>query len=143
MSREILTVVASPSAEDVLLRIPARRPYAPIVRVAAAALAIRLGMSFAEVDDLRLAMDKAMNMLLDGLEGGHGTAEGDVDSYIDVVFRIAEDRFEFEATRSATAGVSGSAMRLFNETVSDLVDELRVDSDTGVIWLGKALADVR
>ena len=131
--------MASPSAEDVFLRIPARRPFAPIVRVGAAALAIRLGMSFAEIDDLRLVMDKAMLMLLDGLEG----AEEDTDPYIDVVFGIAENRFVFEASRIATAGVSETAMRLFDDTTRDLVDDLRVDPDTGSIWLGKSLADVR
>ena len=72
-----------------------------------------------------------------------GKAAGEADPYIDVVFRIAENRFEFEATRSATGGVSETAVRLFDDTARELVDELRVDVDTGAIWLGKALADVR
>ena len=137
--------MASPNAEGVFLRIPALQPYAPIVRVGAAALAIHLGMSFVEIDDLRLVIDKAMIMLLDGLDGFESTpgAQGEADLYIDVVFRIAENRFEFEATRSATAGVSETAVRLFDDTARELVDELRVDVDTGAIWLGKALADVR
>ena len=138
--------MASPNAEGVFLRIPALAPYAPIVRVGAAALAIHLGMSFVEIDDLRLVIDKAMVMLLDGFEstpGAQGKASGEADPYIDVVFRIAENRFEFEATRSATGGVSETAVRLFDDTARELVDELRVDVDTGAIWLGKALADVR
>ena len=141
--------MASPNAEGVFLRIPALQPYAPIVRVGAAALAIHLGMSFVEIDDLRLVIDKAMIMLLDGLDGfestpgAQGKASGEADLYIDVVFRIAENRFEFEATRSATAGMSETAVRLFDDTARELVDELRVDVDTGAIWLCKALADVR
>ena len=141
--------MASPNVEDVFLRIPARQPYARIVRVGAAALGIRLGMSFAEIDDLRFVMDKAMVMLLDGLnglestQGMQGKASGDVDIYIDVVFRITANRFEFEANRSTTAGVSETALCLFDDSARELVDELRVDPDTGAIWLGKTLADVR
>ena len=57
-------------------------------------------MSFVEIDDLRLVIDKAMIMLLDGLDGFESTtgvrgkAAGEADPYIDVVFRIAENRFE-------------------------------------------------
>ncbi len=141
--------MASPNAEDVFLRVPALAPYAPIVRLGAAALAIHLGMSFAEIDDLRLVIDEAMIMLLDGLDeiestpGAPSRASAEADHYIDVVFRIADNRFEFEATRSATTGVSETAVSLFDDTARELVDDLRVDVDTGAIRLGKALADVR
>lgn len=141
--------MASPGAEDVFLRIPALQPYAPIVRVAAAALAIRLGMGFGAIDDLRSVMDKAMIMLLDGVTGSedttdaHRRAPAETDSFIEMVFRVVENRFEFEASRTDNAGVSETAIRLFDDSTRELVDELRVDSDTGAIWLGKALADVR
>ena len=136
--REILAAVASPTAERVFLRIPARRPYAPIVRTAAAALATRLGMSFVAIDDLGLAIDQAMVMLLDGLEPGRGTegaASPQPDLDIDVVFRIAESRFEFEASRSITSRVSQQAVQLLDDSAADLVDELRIDGDIGAVWL--------
>lgn len=132
--------MASPNTEDVFVRIPACQPYASIVRVGAAALAIRLGMGFAEIDDLQLVIDKAMVMLLDGLEG---TPDKAANHCIEVVFCIAENRFEFQASRSATASVSATAARIFDDTTRDLVDELCVTPETGVIWLSKALADVR
>ena len=141
--------MASPDAEDVFLRIPALQSYAPIVRVGAAALAIRLGMGFVEIDDLRSAMDKAMIMLLDGVDGPENITDAprsnpaDAGPIVDVVFRIVENRFEFEATRTDPSGVSETALRLFDNSARELVDELRVDPDTGAIWLGKALADVR
>lgn len=141
--------MASPDAEDVFLRIPALQLYAPIVRVGAAALAIRLGMGFVEIDDLRSAMDKAMIMLLDGLDrpqepaDAQGVAPAEADSFIEVIFRVADNRLEFEASRTDPTGVSGTALRLFDDTTHELVDELRVDPDTGTIRLSKALADVR
>ena len=42
------------STDEVLLRLPARAEYGRIVRVGAAALGIRQGLSFSEIDDLRL-----------------------------------------------------------------------------------------
>ncbi|MCQ3806963.1 MAG: hypothetical protein OXB92_10895 [Acidimicrobiaceae bacterium] len=150
--REILAAVASPTAERVFLRIPARRPYAQIVRTAAAALATRLGMSFVAIDDLGLAVDQAMVMLLDGLDGLDGSEPGlgaggaaspQPDHGIDVVFRIAESRFEFEASRSITSRVSQQAVQLLNGSAADLVDELRIDGDIGTVWLTKSLPDVR
>lgn len=130
--------MSSPTAERVFLRIPARQPYAPIVKVGATALAKRLDMNFADLDDLRLVIDQAMVMLLDGLKANRSK-----DLYIDVVFRIVDNRFEFEADRNARAGLSDRAVRLFTDITRGLLDELRVDPVTGAIWLSKARSDVR
>ena len=130
--------MASPNAERVYLRIPARQPYAPIVKVGAAALAKRLDMNFADLDDLRLVMDQAMVMLLDGFE-----ADQQEDLHIDVVFRIVDNRLEFEAGRTTGAGLSERAVRLFTRITRGLLDELRVDHDAGSVWLSKARSNVR
>ena len=106
-------------------------------------------MSFVAVDDLRLAIDQAMVMLLDGLDGSEPGLGAEVaasrqpDLDIDVVFRIAASRFEFEASRSVTSRVSQQAVQLLDDSAADLVDELRIDGDIGAIWLSKSLADVR
>ncbi len=105
-----------------------------------------MGMSFVDIDDLRLAMDQAMVMLLDGSEpgrGAEGAASRQPDLDIDVVFRIEGSRFEFEASRSITSSVSQQAVQLLDDSAADLVDELRIDGDIGAIWLSKSLADVR
>lgn len=130
--------MASPNAERVYLRIPARQPYAPIVKVGAAALARRLDMNFADLDDLRLVMDQAMVMLLDGFE-----ADQQEDLHIDVVFRIVDNRLEFEASRTAGNGLSERAVRLFTRITRGLLDELRVDHDAGSVRLSKARSGVR
>ncbi len=115
----------------------------------AASLAIRGGMGFVEIDDLRSAMDKAMIMLLDGLDGPENPADApnrapsEADSFIEVIFRIADNRFEFEARRTDPARVPETAARLFGDATREFVDELRVDTDTGAIRFSKALTDVR
>lgn len=136
--REILTVVASPTAEQVHLRVPARQSYAPIVKVAAVALAKRLDTSFADLADLRLVVDQAMFMLLDGLR-----TDRNEDLHIDVVFRVVEARFELEANRNAGVGLSDRAVRFFTDITRGLVDELRIDGDIGAIRLSKSLVGVR
>ena len=106
-------------------------------------------MGFAAIDDLRLAMDQAMVMLLDGLDGSEpglgaeGAASRQPDLDIDVVFRIADNRFEFEASRSITSRVSRQAVQLLVDRAAGLVDELRIDGDIGAVWLSKSPADVR
>ena len=130
--------MASPTAEHVHLRIPARQPYAPIVKVAATALGRRLDLNFADLDDLRLVMDQAMVMLLDGLE-----AHRSQDPCIDVVFRVVEDRLEFEASRNTGTSLSDKAVRLFTQITLGLLDDLRIDSSGGAIRLSKASSGVR
>jgi serine/threonine-protein kinase RsbW len=47
------------STDQVTLSVPARSEYARTVRMAAAELAARMGMSYDEVDDVRMAVEEA------------------------------------------------------------------------------------
>ena len=118
---------------EILLRIPACAPYARLVRVGAAALALRQGMGFGEIDDLRLAIDEAMIVLLDGLED-------DVEVDIAVVYRVADGRFELEAARGAAGTVSAAAVHRFDAIAGGLVDDYDVDPEHGWVRLRKTPA---
>ena len=122
-------------ASEILLRVPARAPYARIVRVGAAALALRQGMGFGEIDDLRLAIDEAMIVLLDGLDDEHETD-------VEVVFRLTEGRFELEATRVEGDPVGEVAVHRFDAIASSLVDDYEIDPERGRVRLRKTPADV-
>ncbi len=50
--------------DEIVLRVPASTDYAGVVRVGAAAVALRQGMSFTEIDELRAAMNEAAELLL-------------------------------------------------------------------------------
>ena len=117
----------------ILLRIPARAPYARLVRVGAAALALRLGMGFDEIDDLRLAIDEAMIVLLDGVDDEH-----DVD--IKVVYRVQDGRLELEATRGEADGIGEEAVHRFDAIAGGLVDDYDVDPTSGRLRLRKTPA---
>ena len=116
--------VNSPSAEEIVLRVPARAPYGRVVRVGAAALALRQGMSFAEIDDVRLAIDESMILLLDGANG---------DGVIDCVFRMEGSRFEFEASRSGAHEIGADAIDRFEKLAATLLDDF--DVDPAECWL--------
>ena len=118
------------ASDDILLRVPARSPYARVVRVGAAALALRQGMGFGEIDDLRLAIDEAMIVLLDGV-GDNSSAD------INIVFRITEGRFELEASRSEGEDVSYAAVQRFDAIASNLVDDYDIDPTSGWIRIRK------
>ena len=51
-------------ADEVRLRLPGKAEYGRVARVGAAHLAHRRGFALAEIDDLRLAIDEAVIMLL-------------------------------------------------------------------------------
>jgi len=127
--------VAETDASEILLRIPARAPYARLVRVGAAALALRQGMGFGEIDDLRLAIDEAMIVLLDGLDE-------ELDTDIDVVFRVTDGRFELEASRGEGDLVGEAAVHRFDAIASGLVDDYDIDPEHGWLRLRKTPADV-
>ena len=113
-----------PATEEIVLRVPARPPYAKVVRVGAAALALRQGMSFSEIDDVRLAIDEAMILLLGGGAG---------DGEIDCVFRMVDDRFELEASNTGEHEIGPDAINRFEGHAADLLDDYDVDPEHG--WL--------
>jgi anti-sigma regulatory factor (Ser/Thr protein kinase) len=71
---------------EVRLTVPAMPEFLRLARVTAAGLASRLGFSFDDVDDLRLAIDE----LCFGLIGSQGHPNGTVE----VSYRVQPDRLE-------------------------------------------------
>ena len=76
------------------------------MRVGAAAVALRQGMSFTEIDDLRAAMDETVELLLE-----QPPSDG---AAIECVFRTRPGYLEVEARRTDEAGVSAApAVRFY------------------------------
>ena len=119
--------------EEIVLRVPARADYARIVRIGAAAIALRVGMTFTEIDDLRLAIDEAMIALLDG----DGRTQGDLQ----VIYRVSTGRIELEASRDDGGSVSGDAVDRFDEIAATLVDDYDIDTARGWLRIRKATTD--
>lgn len=114
------------------MRVPARSEYGRIVRVGAAALGLRQGMSFSEIDDLRLAIDEAVILLLDGIEGGEQT-----EQEIRVVFRIDRGALELHAERSVEAALDNAAVHRFDAITAGLIDDYDLDQERGWVRVRK------
>lgn len=114
----------SAEPDEVLLRVPARPEFGRVVRVGGAALGLRQGLSFTEIDELRLAIDEAVILLLDGI---------DADGELAATFRFEGERLELEFHASSAATLSGTAVDRFDEICSPLIDDY--DIDPGRAWL--------
>ncbi len=117
--------------DETLLRIPARPEYGRVVRVSAASLGLRHGLSFGDIDDLRLAIDEAVILLLDGIVD---------NTEIAIVFRFTDGRLELEATCDETTGASDESVARFTETCDGLLDDYHLDAAAGWLRLRKCPA---
>lgn len=73
------------AVDRIRLTVPARGEYAKAVRMTAAALVSRMGMTYDEVDDVRIAAEEAFVYAVDTLEEG---ADVDID------FLVGDDVIE-------------------------------------------------
>lgn len=120
------------ASDNVRLAIPAQPEYGRLARVTVAGLALRLGFSHTEVEDLRLAVDEGLILLLDG--SGH-------DGEVEAVYRLLDDAIEVELTADLGRRVprpSEAAIERFQTMVADLVDVAVVDPAKRTVRFRKA-----
>jgi serine/threonine-protein kinase RsbW len=86
------------AADRVTLSVPARGEYAKTVRMTAAALVSRMGMSFDEVDDVRMAAEEAFVYAVDTLAD---------DTSVTFAFLIEDDVLTIEVLLGSESDVSG------------------------------------
>lgn len=119
------------SSDEVLLRLPARPEYGRIVRVGAAALGIRQGLSFSEIDDLRLAIDEAVILVL-------GAAPAETEIW--AVFRFDDGHLELELACDEGSALLEQSIARFDQATDDLIDEYAVDAERAWIRIRKTPA---
>jgi hypothetical protein len=121
------------SATDaVSLQLPTRAGYARLARIAAASLALRLGFPLRVIDDLRLALDEAMILLLE---------PGGESDRIFIDFSVEEQTISVVLGRVPSHPISELAEQRFVELTAGLVDNRVVDADSGTLTLRKSLPD--
>jgi len=114
--------------DQIRLSLPARHEYARVARIAIAALALRLGFSYREVEDLRLAIDESLILLLGEDRPGervtirYGTEHGHVE---------VDAECEFDPV------LAPEARERFETLVDDLVDAWRLSDDGRHLHLAK------
>ena len=115
---------------DVRLSVPAAPEYLRLVRLTAAGLASRLGFTFDEVEDLRIAVDELCFHLL-------GDIDADDDPFVasrtmDLTYSAGRDSITITGSTGAT-GAAPEPSDLSEQILDALVDEHEVGSDNGVI----------
>ncbi len=121
----------SRSGDRINLTLPAEPEYGRIARIAGSSIALRLGLPFADIEDIRLAIDETIILLLRP-EGGPGD--------ITVEFIVEPTQLVIEA--STTAGtdqhwLNEGARTRFDELVGETVDEHEIDEDLSRVRLVK------
>ncbi len=116
---------------DVRLVVPAAPEYLRLVRLTAAGLASRLGFTFDEVEDLRIAVDELCFHLLGEMddEDDDPSAEGRT---MDLTYSAGPDSITITGRTGAT-GAAPEPSDLSVQILDALVDEHEVGNDDGLI----------
>jgi serine/threonine-protein kinase RsbW len=111
------------SADEVRLVVPARPELMRLARVTAAGLAGRLAFTYAEIEDIRLAIDQSFF----GLAGPSA-----LGGTVEVLFRVATDTLEVEGSEAfsddrPTTSDPPATMRRAVSPLSEIVLDALVD----------------
>jgi serine/threonine-protein kinase RsbW len=110
-------------SDEVHLALPAAPGYVRLARLTAAGLASRLGFTFDEVEDLRIAVDE-LCFLLVGPEGHPGTVE--------LTYRIEPDALVVEG-RGSVIGAVDEPTAFSAQILAAIVDSYEVRQEEGTV----------
>jgi hypothetical protein len=119
--------------DEVRLVLPADAQYSRVARVTAAGLGMRLGLPLADIEDLRIAVDETLILLL---------RPDDDAGEIVFTFRIRTDRLVVDAASSpetAPGRIGDEALARFEQLVGPVVDGHEVAQDARHVRLVKLL----
>ena len=114
------------AGEEVRLTMPANPQLLRVARLTAAGLASRLGFSFDEIEDVKIAVDELCFALV-GSKGHEGS--------LTVVYRLADDelRIDGEGERRADGSEPAAPSELSAQILAAVVDEHEISSTDGVL----------
>jgi hypothetical protein len=125
------------TGDEIVLTLPARRPYYGVAHLVMGGLAVRLNLTFESLEDIQLALDGLLEQ--DGLNGE-----------VTIVVRVTEEALELRVGPFETAAIE-AALRA-DDDVEDLglrrlldtvVDRVEIGSeDAGWVVLSKSMGSV-
>ncbi|HEV3363595.1 MAG TPA: hypothetical protein VG795_05530 [Acidimicrobiia bacterium] len=114
---------------DVRLVVPAAAEYLRLVRLTAAGMASRLGFTFDEVEDLRIAVDELCFHLLGDVDDD---ATFDESRTMDLIYSAGSDSITITGRTGLSGGVP-EASELSEQILDALVDEHEVSGGDGIV----------
>jgi hypothetical protein len=130
-----------PDDDDrVVLRVPADPRYARVVRIATTSYTVRLGLPAASVEDLRLAVDEALILLLGIADATTPGPLPEPTAHVVVTLDAADDRppvtIDLRLDPSPTAGAPDpTTLARFEELIPAGVSVGQVDAEAGRVTL--------
>jgi hypothetical protein len=111
--------------EEISLSLPAQPQFARVARLTVTGLASRVGFTYDEIEDLRIAVGEVCSLLLPGPEGR-------------LVFRcqVGTEAVSVTANRSP-AGPALEASDLSRQILLAVVDEFELDHESGSVRVAK------
>ena len=113
--------MAAEPFDDIRLTLPCEPQYGRIARIAAAALALRAGFDYPEIEDLRIVMDEALIALLRP-EGSPGD--------LTIRFSVSAEHLDIVAQTTAGADqhwIDAGARTRFERLAGELVEVAEID----------------
>ena len=111
--------------EEITLSLPARPQFARVARLTVTGLASRVGFTYDEIEDLRIAVGEVCSLLLPGPDGR-----------LTFRCRVSADAVSVHATRSP-AGPALEASDLSRQILLAVVDEFDLDQVSGSVRVAK------
>jgi hypothetical protein len=116
--------------DEIRLTLPARPEHGRIARVMVSRLAVRHGLRPREVEDLRIATDESIILLLADDDAQAGA--------LTVRTRLEGPALHVELVASHSEHLDDAALARFTELVTPLVDGLKVIRDGGTVRFHRA-----
>ena len=114
--------------DHVRLSLPARHEYARIARIGVAALGLRMGFTYREIEDLRLAVDETLIFLLGVDRPGER---------ITIRYHATPGQLTLSAIASFPTSADDIARHRFETLVAELVDTWSSDESAGEVTFVK------
>ncbi|MCF6411807.1 anti-sigma B factor RsbW [Pseudalkalibacillus salsuginis] len=124
--------------------IPAKPDYVGVARLTVSGIASRMGYTFDEIEDIKIAVSEAITNAVNHAYGAEDKGEihlsyGMYDDKIEITVTDKGKSFDVEATKLSTGPVNGKPVDQINEgglglfLIETLMDKVDISDEAGVV----------
>ncbi|MGP4081926.1 anti-sigma B factor RsbW [Pseudalkalibacillus sp. R45] len=124
--------------------IPAKPDYVGVARLTVSGIASRMGYTFDEIEDIKIAVSEAITNAVNHAYGSKDEGEirlsyGMFDDKLEITVMDKGKSFDLEATKLSTGPVNGKPVEQINEgglglfLIETLMDKVNISDEAGVV----------